>query len=133
MAVRPGFWAFPKGQPQGAVPTIGEAEFETSKSVIPDRAEYNYFCQRVLGIVPDSQLNASLRRFVDVAVGFSRFIERDDGMNQTLHRQPPLPQQRKRFLMDALGIPQRMVTQRLTHIATGDNREPIAVPFPFKT
>ena len=40
MAVRPGFWAFPKGQPQGAVPTIGEADFETSKSVIPDRAGY---------------------------------------------------------------------------------------------
>ena len=28
----------PDGQPQGAVPTIGEAGFETSKSVIPDRA-----------------------------------------------------------------------------------------------
>ena len=42
MAVRPGFWAFPKGQPQGTVPTIGEADFETSKSVIPDRVGYTF-------------------------------------------------------------------------------------------
>ena len=44
MAVRPGFWAFRKGQPQGAVPTIGEADFEISKSVIPDSARYNAVC-----------------------------------------------------------------------------------------
>ena len=41
MAVPLGMPQTPDGQPQGAVPTIGEAEFETSKSVIPDRAWYN--------------------------------------------------------------------------------------------
>ena len=51
MAVPLGMPKTPDGQPQGAVPTIGEAEFETSKSVIPDRAGYNYFCQRVLDSV----------------------------------------------------------------------------------
>ena len=50
MAVHLGMPKTPDGQPQGAVPTIGEAEFETSKSVIPDRAGYNYFCQRVLEV-----------------------------------------------------------------------------------
>ena len=90
-----------------------------------------YHCG-LLGVIPDSQLDASLGRFVDFAVGFGRFVERDDRMNQTLHRQPPLLQQRKRFLVDALGIPQRMVTQGLTHVTAGDNREPVAVPFAFK-
>ena len=51
MAVRPGFWAFPKGQPQGAVPTIGEAEFETSKSVIPDRAGYRGELMKIIVVI----------------------------------------------------------------------------------
>ena len=41
MAVPLGMPKTPDGQPQRAVPTIGEADFETSKSVIPDRAGYN--------------------------------------------------------------------------------------------